>query len=715
MIWFKEDSAEIRQAFQRICRAEGTLVDERYTLGAPLRLNGMELTYAATDVRTGEKVLLHELVPARWCYLTEEGDWQAYHAAAEAACTQMQTDYRARLEIRSTLQEESAIGALLDVFPWGNTLWTVTPYAELVTLEQAMQGKVLTPNEAITQLASLMDTLAGMHEAALWHGGITQRTVLWQEGEPLLTAWAACYCETEDGEQERSARADVRAVSLLLYQLMTGAAEYDAKTAAALPKQIAQALKNGLFAEEMTILQLWEQLLSQRPVKLAAPPKNIQEPQASSGFGRFLTRRTAVVFCLLCLLIPVVAGLFLMRGTLLEDSNFTLSASQVRVPELLYLPQEEAVTMLEEMGLHVIIASREGNPTAPINTVIQQIPAAGAVMERGNTVQLILSDGWTNYVPNVCNMPLEQATEKLAELGFVVETREVSSLGYAPGTVLTQSVAAETLLERDSVIRLMVSKGRDDVDPTKREVVGNYVGMSFAEATQLLSEIYLYAMQIEAVYDPLIPEGVIISQDIPEGRRVPQGTVINMVVSLGVETVRVPFVELMNKNSAKSLLEAAGLKAVMTYVSNTGHVIDCVISQNVPHGTLVPVGSEVWLTVSVGSDSYVVSTGGWSGDPLPTVEETTTAATAPVTETLPETTEVTEPTEPSETAATSTAAVTETEPPTVPPTAPPETETAVQTTPAPDTEPPTDPPTEAPTQAPTEVPEETEVPVASET
>jgi len=255
-----------------------------------------------------------------------------------------------------------------------------------------------------------------------------------------------------------------------------------------------------------------------------------------------------------------------------------------------------------------------------------------------------LDDTW-NYCGLMTAMLKEDAVAVLEELGFVVKCTEIFSAGDAPNTVISQSVKADTDLERDSVIRLKISLGREDVDTSKFEEVGNFVGMEFEEAKLLLSELHLYAFQAEAVYDPEVPKGVVISQEIEEGMKVPQGTVINMVVSLGVETVRVPQVTLMNVNAAKSLLESMRLKAVMMYVANSSYATDSVISQATPAGKLVPVDSEIWLTVSTGTQNTIISTGGWSGAPLPTFEttETTTSETS-VSETMTTQTDVTETT-----------------------------------------------------------------------
>jgi len=191
-----------------------------------------------------------------------------------------------------------------------------------------------------------------------------------------------------------------------------------------------------------------------------------------------------------------------------------------------------------------------------------------------------------------------------------------------------------------------------------------------------------------------------------------------------VETVRVPQVAMMNVNSAKSTLEEAGLKAVIIYAADGGYAADTVISQGTAYNTVVPVGSEVWLTVSTGRGNSVISTGGWSGAPLPTMEPSETAPSeTQITEIPP--TEETIPTESDPQEELPTEADTDpvilptedTEPPTqsseelppssesVIPTEPQSSENEpTETEPPVVTDPPTDPPADPPTEAPTDPP-----------
>jgi beta-lactam-binding protein with PASTA domain len=122
----------------------------------------------------------------------------------------------------------------------------------------------------------------------------------------------------------------------------------------------------------------------------------------------------------------------------------------------------------------------------------------------------------------------------------------------------------------------------------------------------------------DMTFDKKTPAGKIISQSVESNQDIPQGTTVNFVVSLGAEKTSVPDVTAMTIEEARETLENANLRCVLCYVSGDAESVDKILSQNYPPESVLPINTEVWLNVSVGSESRVESLGGWSGNPLPT-------------------------------------------------------------------------------------------------
>jgi serine/threonine-protein kinase len=130
-------------------------------------------------------------------------------------------------------------------------------------------------------------------------------------------------------------------------------------------------------------------------------------------------------------------------GRLIErDSSVTLFVSsgpgEVEVPNVVGEDQEGAVARLREEGLSPIV--RERASSEPVDTVVDQSPAAGQQVDEGSTVTVFVSDGKVREVPDVTGLTEGEAEAELGDAGFnvSVRTRETEQPDE-DGTVLSQS------------------------------------------------------------------------------------------------------------------------------------------------------------------------------------------------------------------------------------------------------------------------------------
>ncbi|MDE6730723.1 MAG: PASTA domain-containing protein, partial [Oscillospiraceae bacterium] len=353
---------------------------------------------------------------------------------------------------------------------------------------------------------------------------------------------------------------------------------------------------------------------SNKKYAVKSAPESSDKQQSGIAWIAF-----TIVFCLFCCVMPVCLYVHFSRPELFPAVAYTLAdpTQQVIVPEVLYLPSEEASTQLEALGLQVVFHEDSHHPVIPEDQILVQSPSAGSMLRPGDPVFLTRSDGWKESVPDVRNLTQQTATEILEKVGFAVTYQMQSSDSNAPDTVISQSIAPDVRLTIGSTIQLIISSGRENLDQTKLATVGDYVGMDFETAKVMLSELYLYALQMDTVYNPDIPNHTIVSQDVPSGKQLPQGSVVRMVVSLGQEVAKVPDCVDLDADSARTLLEDAGFHCVLQYVSDSNYGLDKILGQSAVAGTKLAVGSKIILTASVGNANQVISTGGWSGNPLP--------------------------------------------------------------------------------------------------
>lgn len=612
--WKRPDNLPI--SVERAVLEKGTIVAGKYYIHELFCYSGSELYYHVQDVQSGEHFWLDELLPFQWCGLDYEGNFVPHRKESAVQWEAVKNIIIERLKRLQSFSEEESIPEIQDIFEEYGTIFHTETIRQNISLHEHLEQGTLSPSEAMQLFAPVLDTLAGLHEEGISHGNITDTAIRLEDGECILRDWMNQPHAT--GKQD-----DVRAVSLLLYQAMTGESIFQDETAQKLPETIRNAVYNGIYDNNLTIMELWHQLHAKRPVKRVEPVRAVRKK--ASPLPWVMT----IVFCTVCLWLawnPVqtwstnskTGATSRKAEHLLPDVSYTEPEKSITLPELLYLPEEEALKELENLGLRGVVVKKAENPVIPKGKIVTQTPNAGNLLQKGDTVTLSVSDGWKSRVPDVSGMPLDEATEKLEKSGFIVETVEAVSDAVAPNAVISQDIAPETELERESSIQLLVSIGRKDIDTTQKVTMPDCTGMTFDEAKTILSEQFLYAVLEDMTFDKKTPAGKIISQSVESNEEIPQGTSVNFVISLGAEKTSVPDVTGMTIDEAKEALEKASLRCVLCYVSGDAESVDKILSQNYPPESVVPINAEVWLNVSVGSESRVESLGGWSGNPLPT-------------------------------------------------------------------------------------------------
>ena len=106
----------------------------------------------------------------------------------------------------------------------------------------------------------------------------------------------------------------------------------------------------------------------------------------------------------------------------------------VRMPEVALLSLESARAALAAAGLEVGMITAQDSAQAA-DTVLESLPAAGARIEPGRTVDLIVASG-SNTIPSVRGFTRAAAVAALEESGFTALTESRTDSVATPGTVL---------------------------------------------------------------------------------------------------------------------------------------------------------------------------------------------------------------------------------------------------------------------------------------
>ena len=148
----------------------------------------------------------------------------------------------------------------------------------------------------------------------------------------------------------------------------------------------------------------------------------------------------------------------------------------VTMPDLENKEYRQAIKILQdEMGLKVDPVYEHSDEITR-NRVIRTEPGAYLNLEPGQTVSLVISKGpevKSVPVPNCINRKIDDVMVILESLDLKAEVMEITDETKEKGTVLYQSVIAESIVDAGSTIVLHISSGPlEEQDPTGSDLPG---------------------------------------------------------------------------------------------------------------------------------------------------------------------------------------------------------------------------------------------------
>ena len=210
-----------------------------------------------------------------------------------------------------------------------------------------------------------------------------------------------------------------------------------------------------------------------------------------------------------------------------EGSTVTITVSTgpgtVVVPDVSGQPEKQALRALREGGLRPKERQRPSN-TFRAGLAIGTIPAAGAELERGKRITLLLSTGPKLVeVPLVIGKQQDAADAQLRDAGLIPNFESRDSDAPA-GQVIAQTPGAGSTVKRHATVTVVVSNG------TGTAVVPNVVGQSLDAAKADLSAAGLSARIVQrATADPGEDDRV-LEQSPSAGTRLRRGEPVTVFV-----------------------------------------------------------------------------------------------------------------------------------------------------------------------------------------
>lgn len=547
----------------------------RYEITSPIASGGMAEVFLARDQLLDRQVALKVLHPE---FSRDQSFIERFRREARAA---------------ASLNDPR----IVSVFDWGaddGTYYIVMEFVDGSSLRQLIENEGPLEPERAAEIAS--DVCAALHFAhqqgivhrdikpaniAITPGGQTKvmdfgiarrsrdsgQTVT-QTGTVIGTA---AYLSPEQAQGlSVDARSDVYSTGIVLYEMLTGDVPFKGETA------VAVAYKH---------------------VKEIPAPPSQQNAAISSDLDAVVMKALA----------KVPENRYQSADELRADLARVIAGRPVEATPLL-AEDEKAVVPRRRDDATMVVPSRAGEERTAI------IPTHAYEPDRRRTLVYVLTyllffgliiggialafslfggGGAKIVVPNVVGVPEDEAETILDDAGLdsKVIAREFHD-SVPNGSVISQIPLDGEKADEGSTVDLVVSKGPERIE------VPDVVGKNQDEAKTLIEAAALKLGSVRSEVSKTVEPGIVISQNPAGGEDVERGSSVNLVVSSGKQTVKVPDVRGFTEERAREILLGRNLDPVVKETCNTSEKPGTVIEQSPAPGTEVTEDSDVTITVN---------------------------------------------------------------------------------------------------------------------
>ena len=297
--------------------------------------------------------------------------------------------------------------------------------------------------------------------------------------------------------------------------------------------------------------------------------------------------------------VGIVIGLLAGIVAIAAIAMALLSGGEAKVPNVIGQTQESAVKAIEAAGYEVGDITEEYNADTVAGRVCKQDPEADTALDKGETVNLVISKGVEKgSVPDVGGMTAEQAEKALKDAGYTPQYAGNESSDADKDTVSKQSPEAGTQSDKGTTVKYWISTGPEDIE------VPNVVGSDQAAAKSTLEKAGFTVKTATGDYSDKYAEGVVMAQS-PNGGKLSKGGTVTITISQGedpdTKPIDIPNVVGMTSEKAQEALANAGFR--YNVVETVSDQTKGTVVKQTPSSGQGKKGDTITITVSTGPAS----------------------------------------------------------------------------------------------------------------
>ena len=576
----------------------GELIDNRYLLQRQIASGGMATIYAGLDTRLDRPVAVKIM--------------HAHLANDEAFVSRFIKEAKAT----AALSHPNIVSIQDQGWNEGGppAVFLVMELVEGSTLRDYLNEKgSLTVEQTFQLITPVLSALSAAHRIGIIHRDIKPENILISKdgrikvadfglarnitmgqtmtAESSVVLGSVSYLSPEQVQRGvADARSDIYAVGIVLFEMLTGSKPYSGET----PIQIAYRHVNDRIPNIQTIKSEIPTAIAELVYEATAPnpdqrPKNaedllnkLREIQAKIDPKR---RQMSLELDLPPIInkknkrgkVSVTSAL----GGIKEKTSQLISTKPINISK----PEDSIRTKKRKVSRRV-----RRNRIIALLLLIAVIFGSYQILNAGKI-----------SVPSLVGMSQGEAKNDLKNLGLNIQVvEEVFSEDVAKGKIIATKPGGGGKISPAGTVGLIVSKGQE------RIIVPTLNGLTPDVASGKISDLGLSVGQINESFDMKVASGFVIGTDPKDGSEVRRKSIVNLIVSKGVEQLVLPSYVGKGGEQALSELNDLGFDVNVKYSFSDSIFKGQVITQRPERSDLISKGSKIELEISKGSEFVFV-------------------------------------------------------------------------------------------------------------
>ena len=577
----------------------GELIDNRYLLQRLIASGGMATIYAGIDTRLDRPVAVKIM--------------HAHLANDEAFVSRFIKEAKATAALSHpnivSIQDQGwneggppAVFLVMELVE-GSTLRDFLNQQGAVSIEQMFQ--LMTP---------VISALAAAHKIGIIHRDIKPENILISKDgrvkvadfglarnmaigqtmtvESSVVLGSVSYLSPEQVQRGvADARSDIYAVGIVLFEMLTGGKPYEGET----PIQIAYRHVNDRIPTLQSIKSDIPITISELVHAATAPNPDHRPKDAEELLNKFREIQAQID--------PKKRQMSLELDLPPSMTKSVAKRGKVSVGSALEGLKEKTSQLISTKPIKV------SKPEDSIGTKKRKVSKR---VKRNRIIALLLLIGLVFggfrllnigkiSVPSLVGMSQTEASKSLEPLGLDLEIiEEVFSEDIPKGRIIASKPGGGGKISPDKKVGLILSKGQE------RILIPRLNGLTPDVASAQLSSLGLTVGEIDEIFDMKIAAGYVIATEPKETMAVKRKTIVDLIVSKGVEQISLQSYVGKGGEQALSELTEMGFDVDAAYKFSDSVFKGQVISQSPEKMESIGKGSKIDLTISKGPEFVFV-------------------------------------------------------------------------------------------------------------